>query len=387
MPKPYPQEFRDDVVAVARQGQAPLKQIAKDFGISEGCLSNWMKKADVEAGRRPGVTDVAATEVRELKKRNRLLEQENEVLRRAAAYLSQANLPGKIVFPLVREMAAAGTPIRVPVAVACRVLALSRQGYYQWLKDPVSQRDFDDAHVIDAVLGIHADDPTLGYRLIGDELADVGVVASENRVWRLCSTAGVFASHHRRRATSAKPGPAVHDDLLAVVDAKGRVTHDFTGAASGPDQVWLTDISEHPTGEGKLYLCAVKDVFSNKIVGYSIDSRMKSALAAAALRNAIGLRSPAGTICHSDRGSQFRSKKVVRLLANNGLRGSMGRVGSSGDNAAMESFFSLLQKNVLDTPPLGDPGRTAPRDRQLDRNQVQPPPPPTRPGQAHPGRV
>ena len=246
-------------------------------------------------------------------------------------------------------MAAAGTPIRVPVAVACRVLALSRQGYYQWLKDPVSQRDFDDAHVIDAVLGIHADDPTLGYRLIGDELADVGVVASENRVWRLCSTAGVFASHHRRRATSAKPGPAVHDDLLAVVDAKGRVTHDFTGAASGPDQVWLTDISEHPTGEGKLYLCAVKDVFSNKIVGYSIDSRMKSALAAAALRNAIGLRSPAGTICHSDRGSQFRSKKVVRLLANNGLRGSMGRVGSSGDNAAMESFFSLLQKNVLDT--------------------------------------
>ena len=95
MPKPYPQEFRDDVVAVARKGQAPLKQIAKDFGISEGCLSNWMKKADVEDGNRPGVTEKAAAELRELKKRNRLLEQENEVLRRAAAYLSQANLPGK----------------------------------------------------------------------------------------------------------------------------------------------------------------------------------------------------------------------------------------------------------------------------------------------------
>jgi len=95
MPKPYPQEFRDDVVAVARKGQAPLKQIAKDFGISEGCLSNWMKKADVEDGNRPGVTEKQSAEVRELKKRNRLLEQENEVLRRAAAYLSQANLPGK----------------------------------------------------------------------------------------------------------------------------------------------------------------------------------------------------------------------------------------------------------------------------------------------------
>ncbi len=95
MPKPYPQEFRADVVAVARKGQAPLNQIAKDFGISEGCLHGWMKKADVEDGNRPGVSEKQSGEVRELKKRNRLLEQENEVLRRAAAYLSQANLPGK----------------------------------------------------------------------------------------------------------------------------------------------------------------------------------------------------------------------------------------------------------------------------------------------------
>ncbi len=95
MPKPYPQEFRADVVVVARKGQAPLNQIAKDFGISEGCLHGWMKKADVEDGNRPGVSEKQSGEVRELKKRNRLLEQENEVLRRAAAYLSQANLPGK----------------------------------------------------------------------------------------------------------------------------------------------------------------------------------------------------------------------------------------------------------------------------------------------------
>ncbi len=95
MPKPYPKEFRDDVVAVARQGHAPLTQIAKDFGISDGCLSNWLKKADIENGNRPGITESEATQVRELKKRNRLLEQENEVLRRAAAYLSQAYLPGK----------------------------------------------------------------------------------------------------------------------------------------------------------------------------------------------------------------------------------------------------------------------------------------------------
>lgn len=90
MPNRYPREFRDDVVAVARQGEAPLKQVAKDFGISESCLTNWLKAADAEDGKRAGpTTKDDSAELAELRKRNRLLEQENEVLRRAAAYLSR----------------------------------------------------------------------------------------------------------------------------------------------------------------------------------------------------------------------------------------------------------------------------------------------------------
>lgn len=97
MPKPYPREFREDVIRVARarDESTTIKQIAADFGVSESCLTNWMRQADVEAGARPGVTVAEGQELRDLKRRNRLLEQENEVLRRAAAYLSQANLPGK----------------------------------------------------------------------------------------------------------------------------------------------------------------------------------------------------------------------------------------------------------------------------------------------------
>jgi transposase-like protein len=94
MPKPYPAEFREDVVRVARKREAPLAQIAKDFGISDATLSNWLKKADVEDGVRPGLTDAQASELREIKKRNRLLEQENEILRRAAAYFAK-ELPPK----------------------------------------------------------------------------------------------------------------------------------------------------------------------------------------------------------------------------------------------------------------------------------------------------
>ena len=93
--KPYPKEFRDDVVAVARKAEASVAQVAKDFGISESCLRNWLHQADVEDGVRPGVTKAENEELREARRKIRLLEQENEVLRRAAAYLSQANLPPK----------------------------------------------------------------------------------------------------------------------------------------------------------------------------------------------------------------------------------------------------------------------------------------------------
>lgn len=125
--------------------------------------------------------------------------------------------------------------------------------------------------------------------------------------------------------------------------------------AEAPDTVWLTDITEHRTDEGKLYLCAIKDVYSNRIVGYSIDSRMKPSLAVAALNHAVALRSPVATIVHSDRGSQFRSRKFVHALSHNGLHGSMGRVGACGDNAAMESFLLCCSAKSL----TGDAGRPA----------------------------
>lgn len=239
-----------------------------------------------------------------------------------------------MMYPLVRELATEG----IPVVVTCRVLKFSPQAYYKWRASPVTQRDWDDAHLINAALDIHGDDPVFGYRFIADELAaEHKIVASENRVQRLCSANGIYSVLARKRRYGKRPGEPVHDDL---------VKRAFT--ANAPNQLWYIDISEHPTAEGKLYLCAIKDAFSGRIVGYSIDSRMKASLAVAALCNAIALRRPVGTIVHSDRGSQFRSKKFIRTLRSAGLVGSMGRTGTCADNAAMESFFALLQRNVLD---------------------------------------
>jgi putative transposase len=192
-------------------------------------------------------------------------------------------------YPLVLDLAADG----IPVAVTCRVLGFSKQAFYAWRKNPVSQRDWDDAQLINAALDIHADDPGFGYRFIADELPGRGITAGEHKVARLCSQQQIWSAFTKHRGLSRKAGPPVHDDL---------VRRQFT--AAGPDQTWLTDITEHPTAEGKLYLCAIKDVYSNRIVGYSMDSRMTAGLAVSALHNAVALRSPAGTVVHSDRGSQ-----------------------------------------------------------------------------------
>jgi putative transposase len=125
-------------------------------------------------------------------------------------------------------------------------------------------------------------------------------------------------------ASSATIRTATHDDL---------VNRQFTAAR--PDALWLTDITEHPTAAGKLYLCAIKDACPGRIVGYPIDSHVKSSPAVAALRSAIALRAAAGSVVRSDRG-QFRSHAHVRTLPADGLAGSTGRAGACGDKAAME---------------------------------------------------
>lgn len=244
-----------------------------------------------------------------------------------------------MMYPLVRELAEDG----IPVTVTCRVLKIARQPYYRWRARSVTAAELEEAYRANALFDAHRDDPEFGYRFLLDEARDAGEQMADRTAWRICSDNGWWSVFGKKKARGKgkKPGPPVHDDL---------VKRDFTAGA--PNVLWLGDITEHRTGEGKLYLCAFKDVYSNRIVGYSIDSRMKSRLAVAALNNAVARRGDvAGCVVHTDRGSQFRSRKFVRTLGRHGMVGSMGRVGAAGDNAAMESFFSLLQKNVLNRQP------------------------------------
>ena len=248
------------------------------------------------------------------------------------------------------ELAADG----IPVAVSLRVLKLSRQPYYRWRKQQVTPSELVEAYRANALFDAHRDDPEFGYRFLAGEAKAAGQRMCERTAWRICRDNQWCSVFGKKRAKNGKrPGPPVHDDL---------VQRDFT--ADDVNELWLTEIpplraprmiaaggapSEHRTDEGKLYRCAIKDVFSGRIVGYSMSDRMKACLAVNALDSAVSRRrDAAGCIVHSDRGSQFRSRKFVHALNRNHLIGSMGQVGAAGDNAAMESFFALLQKNVLD---------------------------------------
>ena len=224
--------------------------------------------------------------------------------------------------------------------MSCRVLRLARAAYYRWVSSPFSDAQLDEAWLANAIFDAHRDDPEFGYRFLADEVRLADHDVSDRVVWRICRDNGWWSCFGKpKRAKGSKPGAPAHDDL---------VRRDFT--ATGPNELWLTDITEHWTREGKLYLCAIKDVYSNRIVGWAIDSPMKARLVVAAIEMAVARRDGdvAGCIVHSDRGSQFRFRKVHRALTRHQMVGSMGQVGSAGDNAAMESFFALLQKNVLD---------------------------------------
>jgi transposase InsO family protein len=223
--------------------------------------------------------------------------------------------------------------------VACRVLKVSRSGYYEWRDRPPSRRDVDDAHLANTIIDIHAMSRcSYGAPRVHAELRlGMGVRVGRKRVARLLQVVGRRGISHRHKRRH-RPAAAVHDDL---------VQRRFV--ADAPNRLWCTDITEHPTRAGKVYCCAVLDVFSRVVVGWSIADHMRSDLVVDALQMAIWRRRPTATIVHADRGSQYTSWVFGHRLRAAGLLGSMGRVASSVDNSMIESFWSTLQRELLDT--------------------------------------
>ena len=223
--------------------------------------------------------------------------------------------------------------------MACRVLNVSKSGYYEWLGRPASPREGRNTELTKMIREIHAESRgTYGWPRVHAELTlGLGERVNRKRVARLMRQAGLQGVY-RRRQRRGPTNQATEQDL---------VNRQFT--VTGPDRLWLTDITEHPTGEGKVYCAAVLDAYSRRILGWSIDHHQQTNLVTDALGMAILRRRPdSTTILHSDHGTQFTSWAFGKRLREAGLLGSMGTVGDCYDNAMMESFWGTMQLELLD---------------------------------------
>jgi putative transposase len=223
--------------------------------------------------------------------------------------------------------------------LACRVLDVSESGFHAWRARPPLERSIRHAMLTDLIRQIHVDfRGVYGYRRVHAELTlGHGLVIGEEAVW-LFDAQGRPEGSFWATEVPAHPNQPTAGDLV-----------DRNFARSEPDRLWVTDITEHPTREGKVYGAVVLDVFSRRVVGWSIDSTQNAALVTNALGMAITQRSPSdGTVIHSDQGTQLTSWAFTRRAIDSGLVPSMGSLGDCFDNAVIESFWSRMQVELLD---------------------------------------
>lgn len=227
-----------------------------------------------------------------------------------------------------------------PVTWLCRVLQVSRSGYYDWQGRPPSRRAQEDERLLVKIRGIHRGSrATYGSPRIHDALRDEGERCGEHRVARLMRVNAIRAKTVRKfkATTNSNHDYPVAENLLA---------QDFT--ATGPNQRWVSDITYVWTREGWLYLAVVLDLYSRAIVGWAMERRMTSQLVRDALVMALWRRGTIqGLLLHSDRGSQYAADDYQQLLRVNGITCSMSRKGNCYDNAAMESFFGTLKQELV----------------------------------------
>lgn len=226
------------------------------------------------------------------------------------------------------------------MALCCSALSVRREGYYAWQRRP--KRAQRDEALVSALKQAREKHTGYGVQSLLDQLPEAQKV-SYGKGYRVCRENGLLLRRRKPHGiTRADPAAQSADDL---------VRRDFT--ACEPNTKWLTDITQIACKDGKLYLCGVLDCFDAGLVGFSMDTHMKTELCTAALTSAVKrFGKTQGLIVHSDRGSQFTSHLYRETLAHQGFRQSMGRTGSCFDNARMESFFATLKKELIYRMPL-----------------------------------
>lgn len=228
-----------------------------------------------------------------------------------------------------------------PVRTMCRVLGVSASGFYAWRERAPSQRSITNAVMTERIRQIHKDSyESYGMLRVRAELIEQGVCISRQRVARLMRLAHIRGISRRRGFTVTTRRDKRNSPANDLVKRQFR--------ASGPNQLWVADMTYVPTWTGFLYLAVVIDVWSRRVVGWSMGERMTADLVLSALNMALTQRKPQDVIHHSDQGSQYTSLAFGERCRQMGVRPSMGTVGDAYDNAMAESFFASLEAELIE---------------------------------------
>ncbi|WP_461712288.1 IS3 family transposase [Streptomyces sp. DSM 41013] len=343
--KNYPPQFKADAVALYEsRPEATIRQVAADLGINPETLRNWVRAAGVSRprGRRAETPTEPPTpleaENAALRKKVRELEEEREILRKAAKYFAGGDaLVNRFQFVADHQR-------RHGVKRLCTILGIARSSYYYWRRTAADRaaRQAADARLAVRIRAVHLEsDGTYGVPRITAELRETGDEAvNHKRVARIMRASGLEGVRLRRRHRTTVPDPA-------AAKAPDLIGRDFTAAE--PNTKYVGDITYLPLDGGKFcYLATVIDLASRRLAGWAIAGHMRADLVTDALAAAIRTRgSLAGSIMHTDHGAQYTSRAFAQACRSAGVRRSMSAIGSSADNALAESFNATFKRETL----------------------------------------
>ncbi|EPC5231526.1 MULTISPECIES: IS3 family transposase [Klebsiella] len=328
--KRYPEEFKIEAVKQVIDRGHSVSSVATRLDITTHSLYAWIKKYGPDSSTNKEQSDAQA-EIRRLQKELKRVTDERDIFKKSRGVLRKAV---RLRYAFIRD-----NSLCWPVRLLCRVLDVHPSGFYAWFKQPYSQRHQVDLRLTGQIKQFWLESGCVyGYRKNHLDLRDSGQQCGVNRVWRLMNRAGIKAQVGYR-------SPRAHKGEISIV-SPNRLQRQFNPDA--PDERWVTDITYIRTHEGWLYLAVVVDLFSRKIIGWSMQSRMTKDIVLNALLMAIWRRNPLKQVLvHSDQGSQYTSHEWQSFLKSHGLECSMSRRGNCHDNAVAESFFQLLKRERI----------------------------------------
>ncbi|EDW7382767.1 IS3 family transposase, partial [Salmonella enterica subsp. enterica serovar Alachua] len=323
----YPEEFKIEAVKQVVDRGYSVSSVATRLDITTHSLYAWIKKYGPDSSTNKEQSDAQA-EIFRLQKELKRVTDERDIFKKSRGVLRKAV---RLRYAFIRDNTRCW-----PVRLLCRVLDVHPSGFYAWLQQPHSQREQANQMLTGQIKQFWLESGCVyGYRKIHLDLRDTGQQCGVNRVWQLMKRAGIKAQVGYRSPRARKG-----EDSIVAPD---RLQRQFNPDA--PDERWVTDITYIRTHEGWLYLAVVVDLFSRKVIGWSMQPRMTKEIVLNALLMALWRRNPQkAVLVHSDQGSQYTSYEWQSFLKSHGLEGSMSRRGNCHDNAVAESFFQLLKR-------------------------------------------